>query len=139
MISTANGIMRGAAARGLLALLATFATPALAHECRVLDGYLRGSYTGDCEEKSEVAQGHGDAQGSDHYVGMFVDGRPEGKGAFTWENGARLDGTFKAGKANGPGVYVSAKGRRYEGPFVNGKLFGARPEDCPATRGPLQC
>ena len=35
---------------------------------------------------------------------------PTGKGVYTWENGARLDGSFKEGKAHGPGVYVSAKG-----------------------------
>lgn len=58
---------------------------------------------------------------------------------YTWENGARLEGTFKADKAEGPGFYVSAKGVRYEGPFHNGKLVGAKPEDCPATRGPLNC
>ena len=51
----------------------------------------------------------------------------------------RLEGTFKAGKAEGPGFYISATGTRYEGPFERGKLAGAKPEDCPATRGPLSC
>ena len=83
------------------------ASLALAHDCRVRDAYLRGSYEGDCDEKSEVAQGQGEAKGADSYVGTFVKGRPEGKGTYIWENGARLEGTFKSGKANGPGVYVS--------------------------------
>jgi hypothetical protein len=127
-----------AAACGFVAL--GIASPSGAHECRVLDNvYLRGDYEGDCPEKYEIADGHGEAKGADTYVGDFVKGRPEGKGVYTWENGGRLDGTFKAGKANGPGAYISAKGVRYEGPFTKGKLVGAKPDDCPATRGPLQC
>jgi hypothetical protein len=72
-------------------------------------------------------------------VGNFVKGRPEGKGVYTWANGARLDGSFKVGKAHGPGVYISAKGVRYEGQFVNGKLDGLKTTDCPSTPGPLTC
>jgi hypothetical protein len=117
----------------------TFAPLALAHDCRVRDAYLRGTYEGDCEEKSELAHGQGEAQGADRYVGAFVKGLPDGAGTYTWQNGARLEGTFKSGKASGQGVYVSAKGVRYEGPFDNGKLATARPEDCPSTPGPLNC
>ena len=121
------------------AVAAAVATPVLSHDCRVRDGYLKGSYEGDCEEKSELAHGHGEATGADKYVGTFVKGHPDGKGIYTWENGARLEVTYKAGKADGPGVYVSAKGVRYEGPFENGKLNGAKAEDCPVTQGPLGC
>ena len=64
---------------------------------------------------------------------------PTGKGVYTWESGARLEGSFKEGKAHGPGVYVSAKGMRYEGQFVNGKLDGLKTADCPSTPGPLSC
>jgi len=119
---------------------AVVAAPAPAHDCRVRDvaGYLQGSYEGDCD-KSEAAHGQGEAKGADTYVGTFVTGWPEGKGTYTWENGARLEGTFKRGKANGPGVYVSAKGVRYEGDFVDGKLKALKPEDCPATPGPVTC
>lgn len=132
--------IRHAAVRGSLVALLAVAMPAAAHDCRVLgNGLLRGHYEGGCEEKNEIAQGHGEAKGADSYVGMFVKGRPEGKGVYVWENGARLEGTFKAGRADGPGVYVSAKGVRYEGPFDKGRLPGARPEDCPVTRGPLEC
>ncbi|HET7096558.1 MAG TPA: hypothetical protein VFJ68_04155, partial [Casimicrobiaceae bacterium] len=62
---------------GLVVSLA-IATPALSHDCRVLgNGYLRGSYEGDCEEKSELAHGQGEAKGADSYVGAFVKGRPD--------------------------------------------------------------
>ena len=123
-----------------LAVTALVAVPACAHECRVVGNpYLRGEYHGDCLERNETANGHGEATGADKYVGMFVKGLLDGKGVYTWENGARLEGTFRKGKADGPGVYGSAKGMRYEGPFENGRLVGAKPEDCPATKGPLNC
>jgi hypothetical protein len=115
------------------------AAVSVAHDCRVRNGYLRGSYEGGCNEKNEMANGQGEAKGADSYVGNFVDGRLDGRGVYRWENGARLDGTFKADKAEGPGVYVTAKGVRYEGPFHDGKLVGAKREDCPVTRGPLNC
>jgi len=115
------------------------ADESVAHDCRVRNGYLRGSYEGGCNEKIEMAQGHGEAKGADTYIGNFVQGRLDGAGVYTWENGARLEGSFKADKAEGAGVYVSAKGVRYEGPFHHGKLVGAKSEDCPATQGPLNC
>jgi hypothetical protein len=119
--------------------LALAVTPVAAHDCRVVgNGYLRGHYEGDCDEKDEIAHGQGEASGADKYAGAFARGMPEGKGIYTWENGARLEGTFKAGRAQGPGVYVSAKGVRYEGPFEGGRLVGAKPEDCPGN-GPLRC
>jgi len=121
------------------AVLMTLAAPALSHDCRVRDAYLRGAYEGDCDERTEMAQGKGEAKGADTYVGDFVKGRPEGKGIYKWENGAHLDGSFKVGKAHGQGVYVSAKGMRYEGQFVNGKLDGLKTADCPSTPGPLSC
>jgi hypothetical protein len=122
------------------AVLMAVPPPAMSHDCRVLgNGYLRGSYEGECYEKDELAHGQGEAKGADTYVGNFVKGRPDGKGTYTWENGARLDGSFKGGKSHGPGVYVSAKGVRYEGQFVNGKLEGLKTADCPSTPGPLTC
>ena len=121
------------------AFLIALARPAMSHDCRVRDAYLRGTYEGDCDDRTEMAQGKGEAKGADAYVGEFVKGRPEGKGVYKWESGASLDGSFNLGKAHGPGVYISAKGARYEGQFVNGKLEGLRAPDCPSTPGPLAC
>jgi hypothetical protein len=136
-MNDATKIRRVSAAFSLAILM--LADESVAHDCRVRNGYLRGSYDGGCNEKIEMAQGRGEAKGADSYVGDFVDGRLDGKGVYTWENGARLEGTFKADKAEGAGLYVSAKGVRYEGPFHSGKLIGAKREDCPATQGPLNC
>ena len=127
--------------RAICAVIVAAATvPALAHECRAVgNGNLRGSYQGDCDESTELPQGRGEAKGIDTYVGNFVKGMPDGKGTYTWQNGARLEGAFKRGKANGPGIYVSAQGVRYEGVFQDGKLPDIKKDDCPATVGPISC
>ena len=122
----------------LAALLVT-ATPAMAHCQAAGNAYIEGDYQGDCDEETELAQGQGEARGADSYLGSFVKGRPDGKGTYTWANGARLDGNFKDGKAHGIGVFVSAKGVRFEGQFANGKLAGLKGPDCPSTPGPLTC
>lgn len=67
-------------------------------------------------------------------MSAFVKGKVDGKGVYTWEDGARLEGSFKEGKAQGAGVYVSAKGVRFEGQFANGKLDGLKTPDCPSAR-----
>ena len=121
------------------AFLMTLPAPAMSHDCRVRDASLRGTYEGDCDERTEMAQGKGEAKGADTYVGDFVKGRPAGKGVYIWGSGARLEGSFKEGKAHGPGSYVSVNGVRYEGQFVNGKLDGLKSADCPSTAGPLTC
>lgn len=121
------------------AVLVGSATAAMAH-CRVVgNAYLRGDYQGDCDENTELAQGQGEATGADSYVGYFVKGRPEGKGTYTWENGARMEGSFKGGKAHGAGAYISPKGGRYEGEFLDGKFGPLKSEDCPVTPGPITC
>jgi len=111
----------------------------MSHDCRVRDVYLRGACEGDCDERTELAQGKGKAKGADKYAGDFAKGRPHGKGIYTWQSGAHLEGNFNEGKAHGPGIYVSAKGARYEGEFVSGKLEGLKNDDCPSTPGPLTC
>ena len=122
------------------AVLIAMATSAMAH-CRGVVGnaYLRGDYQGDCDDRTELAQGQGEATGADKYVGYFVQGKPDGKGTYSWANGARLEGTFKDGKAHGGGIYVSTKGVRYEGQFLDGKMGTLKSEDCPVTPGPLTC
>lgn len=122
-----------------LAVAMTLTASAMAHDCRVLDRYLRGTYEGDCNERTELAQGKGEAKGAATYVGEFIKGKVDGKGVYTWEDGARLEGSFKDGKAHGAGVYISAKGVRYEGQFTNGRLDGLKAPDCPAAPGPLTC
>jgi hypothetical protein len=123
----------------LAAVLFAIARSAMPHGCEPLDRYLIGHYHGDCDGETELAQGHGEARGADTYVGRWVKGKPEGKGVYTWESGARLEGLFRDGQADGQGIYVSAAGARYSGPFENGMLRTTKPSDCPSTPGPLHC
>jgi hypothetical protein len=55
---------------------------------------MRGDYQGECDESTELAQGQGEATGADRYVGHFVKGKPDGKGTYTWANGARIEVSF---------------------------------------------
>jgi hypothetical protein len=124
----------------VLAVLCALAGPAMSHGCEDhLPLYLQGYYEGGCDESTELAHGHGEAQGADRYVGEWAQGKPSGKGTYTWENGARYEGEFKDGKVNGRGLYTSPKGVRYEGGFMDGKLKELKTPDCPTTPGPLLC
>jgi hypothetical protein len=115
------------------------AGPALPHGCDPLDKYLLGHYHGECDASNELPKGKGEAIGADRYVGEFSEGRPDGRGVYTWENGARLEGAFREGKAHGKGVFVGVSGRRYEAEFVNGRNPGLQRTDCPVTPGPVEC
>lgn len=125
----------------LFAVIASLglAPVAFAHGCDPVDKYLIGHYHGQCDDATELPQGKGEAKGADTYVGEFMQGKPDGNGIYTWENGARLTGSFKDGKAHGTGVFVSSHGVRYEGDFSHGKLAAIRIADCPKTPGPLSC
>ena len=48
------------------ACLCFASTHAIAHDCRVVgNGYLRGHYEGECNEKDEIAHGQGEATGAE--------------------------------------------------------------------------
>src|SRR2546426_4735144 len=61
----------------VFAALLALAGPAMSHGCEDhLPLYLQGSYEGGCDESTELAHGHGEARGADHYVGEWVQGKP---------------------------------------------------------------
>lgn len=71
--------------------------------CKVLVSNLQGTYQGDC--KKGLADGQGNAKGVDAYIGTFKSGYPNGKGKYTWSNGAVYEGDWKMGLRNGEGKY----------------------------------
>jgi hypothetical protein len=58
------------------------------------------------------------------YEGELYGGRRQGKGVFTFANGARCEGQFKNDFLEGNGICVFPSGNRYEGEFRNGKRAG---------------
>ena len=59
----------------------------------------------------------------DNYVGEYQNGKPEGKGQYTWSSGAVYTGDFKDGMKHGKGKWRSTRGPQaniYEGDYVNG-------------------
>jgi hypothetical protein len=57
------------------------------------------------------------------YVGDMVDGKKEGRGVETHQNGVRYEGEFKNNAANGYGVYVDPnRGVELKGIWKDGKL-----------------
>jgi hypothetical protein len=73
-------------------------------DCVVKLPRLAGYYKGEC--KKGMAHGEGVAQGIDRYEGHFFKGLPDGKGIYTWQDGAYYDGDWKEGMRNGTGKYV---------------------------------
>ena len=76
-------------------------------QCKVLKPEISGSYVGEC--KKGLADGLGEATGTDFYKGEFVKGWPEGKGTYLWTNGATYQGEWKKGMRDGIGTYLYKK------------------------------
>ena len=63
----------------------------------------------------------------DVYSGEYVNGKPEGKGQYTWQNGASYVGEFKAGMKEGKGKWRSGRApicNHYEGDYLADKKNG---------------
>ena len=62
------------------------------------------------------------------YIGQIVNGLPEGKGIYFYDNGDKYEGEFKKGIRNGRGIFYYKRepytGDRYEGDWKNGTMEG---------------
>jgi hypothetical protein len=89
----------------VMALLALTPYAVIAQEnCKVLLPQISESYTGSC--KNGLADGKGEAFGTDQYKGEFKKGLPEGKGVYIWQTGEKYDGSWKKGLRDGNGSYT---------------------------------
>ncbi|MBN1387076.1 MAG: hypothetical protein JW965_01430 [Bacteroidales bacterium] len=79
-------------------------------KCDVLAESLKGEYRGEC--KRGLANGYGEAQGEDYYIGDFKKGYPHGNGVYTWSTGEKYEGEWDMGLRDGEGTYYF---------FANGK------------------
>jgi hypothetical protein len=64
--------------------------------------FLKGNYAGDC--KNGYAHGKGDAKGSQHYVGQFKYGLPNGQGTYYYSDSVYHTGAFQDGIKEGKGT-----------------------------------
>ena len=58
------------------------------------------------------------------YVGEYKDGKLNGQGTYTWDNGNKFVGEFKDGTANGQGTMTWVYGDKYVGEYKDGKRNG---------------
>jgi hypothetical protein len=82
-----------------------------AQNCKVLLPDLVGTYEGACN--SGKAEGFGTAKGKDAFSGMFLKGKPNGRGTYTWADGHYYRGDWKDGQKDGEGElhYTSIDGQ----------------------------
>ncbi len=53
------------------------------------------------------------------YDGEFKNGKREGRGIYTWDNGDKYDGEWKNGERSGRGVFTWSDGDKYAGEYKN--------------------
>lgn len=58
------------------------------------------------------------------YWGEWKEGKKDGSGKYTWENGTVFDGLWKANMRNGKGILTMKDGTTYEGSWTNDKMEG---------------
>jgi hypothetical protein len=59
---------------------------------------------------------------ADRYEGEFVNGRPEGRGIYTYANRDRYEGEFRNGLPNGQGTFIFSDDARVQGTFEDGNI-----------------
>ena len=74
------------------------------NNCKVLKPGIDSTYSGGC--KQGLADGRGEASGSDRYTGEFKKGLPDGTGIYIWHTGEKYEGEWKKGQRNGTGKYT---------------------------------
>lgn len=96
-------------------------------DCKVLMPEIDSSYHGKC--KKGLAHGKGYAVERDTYLGKFVEGWPDGRGTYTWENGNKYTGDYVAGKRHGDGrlvIQLEERDSIVDGIWKNDKYMGPK-------------
>ena len=83
-----------------------------------------GKYVG--EFKSDLPHGYGTFTFTDgsQYFGEWQDGKGDGQGIKTWNDGRKYTGTFKSDIPHGRGTFNYPDGSKYVGEYKNGKRHG---------------
>jgi hypothetical protein len=88
----------------LLMISSLFSATYSQNSCKVLKQGIDVKYSGGCRQG--LADGHGEAYGTDQYIGEFRRGLPDGLGTYTWHTGEKYEGEWKKGMMNGTGKYT---------------------------------
>jgi len=88
----------------IVAFALTVITASGQGNCKVLLKGIEDSYTGSC--RNGLADGKGEAFGTDQYKGEFKKGLPDGTGTYIWQTGEKYEGQRKKGMRNGEGKYI---------------------------------
>src|SRR5687767_15158260 len=86
--------------------------------------YWRGDCGSDGRASGNgVAEWHG-REGTQRYQGPMLNGKRDGQGVYSGQNGVRYEGGFKDDQFDGRGTYLYANGNRYEGEWREGRFHG---------------
>jgi hypothetical protein len=88
----------------LLTISSLFSATYSQNNCKVLKPGIDVKYSGGC--KQGLADGRGEASGTDQYTGEFRKGLPDGTGTYIWATGEKYEGEWKKGLMNGTGKYT---------------------------------
>ncbi|CAD8212891.1 unnamed protein product [Paramecium octaurelia] len=81
-------------------------------------------YEGEFNNNRKHGQGWEVFPSKSSYKGLYVNGKPEGQGKFTWANGEYYEGEWFNGNKHGCGTWMGLKGDMYAGQWVDGKPNG---------------
>jgi hypothetical protein len=76
------------------------------------------------QDRKRYLEGTNPAGEKWRYYGDLVDGKWDGTGQSSWEDGAFYSGEFKNGSQHGKGIAIWPDGNVYDGEFENGKKNG---------------
>ncbi len=86
---------------------------------------MQSRYFGDLVDGKKEGTGLLSLEDGESYSGEFKNDLPHGKGIYFWPNGEVYDGDFENGKKNGMGVMFNMRQEwKYEGHFKDGKHHG---------------
>ncbi len=111
-----------------IVLLPVFSISGQSQEnCSVLMKTIGERYVGECSKG--LAHGDGEAWGTDHYIGAFKKGLPQGKGIYNYADGSVYEGMWLKGLRHGTGKYTfryRGSDSIQEGQWVDDKFIGKK-------------
>ena len=88
-------------------------------ECQYRNSETGEVFRGTFKDNVIVGRGVHEIPGKFKYEGEFLDGRYNGHGRFTYENGSIFEGEFKDGRFEGIGRIITTQGDVLEGKFAD--------------------